>query len=202
MKKHHYGDVREDGMVFRTHFKRRGETKEHWLSPEAFARWDNYCKQRVIGRRNNPALLEKHAAEERERRKNPNYVKRATAYKNDWKSKQKTTDPSFRVAQLGRKHIYDALVGSCFTPNTQNLIGCDRPTLIKHFESLWKPGMSWDNYGKWHVDHIQPCVAFDLTDEVQLKACFHYTNLQPLWAPDSVKKNHTRARLKREMEKV
>ncbi|NBT08982.1 MAG: hypothetical protein EBS98_09300, partial [Chitinophagia bacterium] len=43
------------------------------------------------------------------------------------------------------------------------------------------------NYGKfgWHLDHIQPCASFDLTDPSQQKKCFHYSNIQPLWAKDN-----------------
>ena len=48
--------------------------------------------------------------------------------------------------------------------------------------------MTWNNYGKWHIDHITPCAKFNLSipDEQQLS--FHYTNLQPLWAIDNQKK--------------
>ena len=49
--------------------------------------------------------------------------------------------------------------------------------------------MTWDNYGEWHIDHIKPCCGFDLTDFEQQKKCFHYTNLQPLWAKDNITKN-------------
>lgn len=50
--------------------------------------------------------------------------------------------------------------------------------------------MSWDNYGVhgWHIDHRRPVASFDLTDPIQQAQCFHYTNLQPMWAPD----NHTK----------
>jgi HNH endonuclease. len=50
--------------------------------------------------------------------------------------------------------------------------------------------MSWDNYGRdgWHIDHIRPCASFDLTDPEQQRQCFHYTNLQPLWAADNIRK--------------
>jgi hypothetical protein len=53
--------------------------------------------------------------------------------------------------------------------------------------------MSWDNYGRkgWHIDHIIPCDLFDLTDYKQQKQCFHYTNTQPLWWDDNLKK-HTK----------
>lgn len=50
--------------------------------------------------------------------------------------------------------------------------------------------MTWANYGKsgWHIDHIKPCASFDLSDPDQQKACFHYSNLQPLWAFDNLSK--------------
>lgn len=51
--------------------------------------------------------------------------------------------------------------------------------------------MSWDNYGLtgWHIDHIIPCYNFDLTNPVEQALCFHYSNLQPLWAEKNLSKN-------------
>jgi hypothetical protein len=48
--------------------------------------------------------------------------------------------------------------------------------------------MTRENHGLWHVDHIRPCALFDLKCPVNNKLCFHYTNLQPLWAEDNIKK--------------
>jgi hypothetical protein len=50
--------------------------------------------------------------------------------------------------------------------------------------------MTRENHGIWHIDHITPCTAFDLTDPEQQKKCFHYTNLQPLWASDNIRKGN------------
>ena len=71
---------------------------------------------------------------------------------------------------------------------TKECLGCSMEDLKAHLENQFSTGMSWDNYGKWHVDHIKPCCSFDLTDIEQQKVCFHYTNLQPLWATDNMKK--------------
>lgn len=76
--------------------------------------------------------------------------------------------------------------------HTTELIGCTIACLKIYLESLWQPEMSWDNYGKngWHIDHIRPCTSFDLTDPEQQKECFHWSNLQPLWAKDNISKGN------------
>lgn len=48
--------------------------------------------------------------------------------------------------------------------------------------------MSWDNYGKWELDHIQPLAKFDLTDPLQFAAAAHFSNYQPLWAKENASK--------------
>ena len=69
-------------------------------------------------------------------------------------------------------------------------MGCSIESLISHLESQFKDGMSWDNYGYygWHIDHIIPLSSVSSEDEVY-KLC-HYTNLQPLWAEDNLKKSN------------
>jgi len=73
------------------------------------------------------------------------------------------------------------------------LLGCTVKECREHLEKQFKEGMSWDNHGLygWHIDHIKPCALFDLTDPEQQKQCFHYTNLQPLWAEDNLRKGDT-----------
>lgn len=71
--------------------------------------------------------------------------------------------------------------------HTMNLIGCCVEDLIRHIEKQFKPGMSWDNWSLrgWHLDHIRPCASFDLFDPEQQRQCFHWSNLQPLWATEN-----------------
>ena len=61
-----------------------------------------------------------------------------------------------------------------------------------YLQSKFKPGMHWNNHGLygWHIDHIRPCSSFNFLEESEQRACFHYTNLQPLWAKDNLEKNN------------
>lgn len=68
------------------------------------------------------------------------------------------------------------------------VVGCTGKELAIHIESQFQKGMTWENMGEWHIDHIKPCSWFDLMDIEQRRECFHYTNLQPLWAKDNLKK--------------
>ena len=73
--------------------------------------------------------------------------------------------------------------------STLELIGCSISELRAHIEAQFKPGMTWANHGKWHIDHIRPCASFNLTDPEQQRQCFNYKNLQPLWAEENLRKS-------------
>ena len=90
-----------------------------------------------------------------------------------------------------RRRLHHALKGENKSASITKLIGCSLEELKKHLESQFKPGMSWDNYGyyNWHIDHIKPCVRFDLSKPEEQYKCFHYTNLRPLWAKENLSKN-------------
>lgn len=72
---------------------------------------------------------------------------------------------------------------------SEEMIGYTRSELINHLDSLLKDGMTWDNFGEWHIDHIKPVSAFikeGVTDPAVVNAL---SNLQPLWAEDNFKKS-------------
>lgn len=103
----------------------------------------------------------------------------------------------YRLEKVLRASLTQAvrLQGTRKSVATERLVGCSWGALRAHLESLWKPGMTWENYGygedRWNIDHIKPCASFDLSSPEQQKACFHYSNLQPMWQPENFKKGST-----------
>lgn len=72
------------------------------------------------------------------------------------------------------------------TQRAVEILGCSYAELARHLEEKFKPGMTWENRGEWHIDHIVP-LASAKTEEDLLRLC-HYTNLQPLWAFENLSK--------------
>lgn len=97
-------------------------------------------------------------------------------------------NPRNRLASNLRSRIANALKGRIKFFPLVDVVGCSFDCLKACLEVQFSAGMTWENYGEWHVDHVRPCVSFDLTDPKQQRDCFHFTNLQPMWAKDNKKK--------------
>jgi len=109
---------------------------------------------------------------------------------NAYYRKRRKTDMSWRLLMNVRTRINHALKGTVKkSDKTKKLIGISLEGLVKYIESKFKPGMSWKKRHLIHIDHIIPCASFDLTDPKQQAKCFHYTNLQPLWAHENLSKS-------------
>lgn len=101
-------------------------------------------------------------------------------------------EPNLKIKFTLRKRVWEAIKRGKTKKSspTLELLGCDIQTVRHHLEQQFVDGMSWDNYGKWHIDHIIPIASFDLTKPEQQKLAFNYKNLQPLWALENLKKGH------------
>ena len=128
----------------------------------------------------------------------------------EWERKRKAEDPAFKLIKRMRLRTKKVL-GASYRRNTRKTNVYERlcvksgQELREHIESLWKPGMNWENYGKqdgWVIDHKVPLKYyknnFDLVNNIEIqKKAFGKNNLQPLWWLDNAKKS---AKLNYEME--
>jgi hypothetical protein len=107
---------------------------------------------------------------------------------NKYKNERMKRDPAFKIERNMRCRLYHALKkdGAKKSDTTMKLVGCT-PTFLKgYLEAKFTDGMTWDNYGDFHIDHIRPCASFNLLNEEEQRICFHYKNLQPLWGHDNL----------------
>lgn len=95
---------------------------------------------------------------------------------------------TWRLTNTLRGSLRKVLRGQRKTSSVLIYLGCSMEFFRGYLESKFTDGMSWENYGKWHIDHIIPSISFDMTKESDRHKCFHYTNLQPLWASDNCSK--------------
>lgn len=167
------------------------------------ARKEHYKKNRVklLKEKKKYADTHKEDKAEYDKKYREDNKKDIASYKKVWERNQKMTNPDFRIKANLRRRLTHALKGSAKSASTMKLLGCSINDLMTHLQNQFTKGMSFDNYGAWHIDHIMPCSAYDLTIEAQQEKCFNYTNLQPLWAIDNYKKGTKMKTRTRELTK-
>jgi hypothetical protein len=95
---------------------------------------------------------------------------------------------SLIVGMRSRIWKYTTLLNITKKNRTFEIVGCTPQQLKEHLESQFTGGMTWENRSEWHIDHIIP-LSSAKTEEELYKLC-HYTNLQPLWAEENLKKSN------------
>lgn len=112
--------------------------------------------------------------------------------RNDYQKRRKANDPLYKLAFTVREKTCKALRNGHKAIKTMELLGCTVEQLKEHIQSQFQKGMTWENWAHkgWHIDHIIPISSFDLSKEDEQRICFHYTNLQPLWAEENLKKSN------------
>ncbi len=172
--------------------ERRAETKKKWQEDNK-----EYCRAeskkyraKTRAKRYEYELAYKESNREKineRRRKNRNHH-------NAYIKNKKETDENFKMACILRGRFKIALKqqGAIARSRTLDIIGCSLDFFVEHIKEQFTEGMSWDKLGLHgiHLDHIRPCSSFDLTDLGQQKQCFHYSNMQPLWAKDNLQKSN------------
>ncbi len=105
-------------------------------------------------------------------------------YQNNYSTQKLKTDILFKLKRNVRIRINKFLKNK--KSDSSDIVGCSYLYLKEHLEQKFKDNMFWENYGDWHIDHIVPLSSAKTEEEIY-ELC-HYTNLQPLWAEDNLKK--------------
>ena len=108
---------------------------------------------------------------------------------NLFRKNKRKIDINFKIFHNLRSRLWAFLKGINKSETTMKLLGCSIEKLREHLQSQFRPGMTWQNYGKWEIDHIRPGNSFDLSKEEEQCKCFNWTNLQPLWAKENLEKS-------------
>lgn len=209
------GTIRDDGMVF--HYYKKGcKNGEYWVSPEQFQKTkeregflrknrraenpEKYREYERAIRNKNPERYKQQKAIRR--KKNLSKVREqenASYYRNKRKKiqaqtryqKQRSeTDLIFRESKKIKNLVYQTFRERGYSKNSRayNILGCTCEEFLKHIQGQFLEGMNWDNRKKWHLDHIIPISSAKTYDEII--ALNHYTNFQPLWAIDNIRKGN------------
>ena len=192
LKKLKRGDVREDGFVF-WGYHATAKNGEYWISRDKYDKKVEASREisRRSYRKNREKILPKMRAYAKDwycnkggREYNKNYQK------SDKYREYRRSNKNLQIGLNLRTRIRQSLKGVAKCDSHNSLLGCTPNELRKHLEAQFRDGMSWDNYGYygWHIDHIRPCSSFDLSLESEQRKCFHFTNLQPLWANENYAK--------------
>ncbi len=132
----------------------------------------------------NPKGIPSHWYQQSERNRAMEYKRQAR-----WRQKHpyKTRGARFILRSVMGSHIRKSLRGNKNGSPWELLVGYTVTDLKKHLQRQFGPGMSWNNYGEWHIDHIIPINAFNFnsSDDMDFKRCWALKNLQPLWAHEN-----------------
>ena len=147
-------------------------------------------------RKNNPEEYKKQTKKYYESTKEDQSIKKKIWIENNrekynsyWTNRKKE-DPEFKLLSGMRSRLSSYLKLHNITKKnkTFDIVGCSPEFLKEHLEKQFISGMTWENRNEWHIDHVIPLSSAKTEDELY-KLC-HYTNLQPLWAEDNLKKSN------------
>lgn len=139
-----------------------------------------------VGRAKRQAYIKRN--KEYLRQKYRDYAVENRAYLNKYRQTLMQNNPSFRIASVIRTRIASGIRKGYKKgrPSSMALLGITYTELKIYLESLFSEGMSWDNYGEWHIDHYVPLAYFDLTCPDELYLAWNWQNLRPMWAKDNI----------------
>lgn len=178
--------------------------KSHCKQCLAIKRRERYDlnKERLYQKSDTYKQYQKKYKETEEYKEKHNLYRRTSKHHKEWRDKYRKTESQieYRNSYLRRPHVMarnalrnrlrSAMKGEYRKGMAVDNLGCSIISFKKHLESLFKDGMSWDNYGEWHIDHIKPLSIFNLENDEDVKIACNYKNMQPLWKRENLTKGN------------
>ncbi len=190
----------ETGMVFWAYYKNL-PNGEYWVNPETLAiknkksleigvKWRLLNKEKCRAYHKQRYIESPWKVNEANRKWQEKNKEKVRQNARRYSKEREKIDPIYAVKRRVRARTAKAFYRYGYTDrsSTKEIVGCDWVVLKEHIESKFKDGMSWENRNLWHVDHIIPLSSAKSMEEL-ISLC-HYTNLQPLWAVDNMKKSN------------
>jgi hypothetical protein len=182
-----------EGRVYReNNVEKRKESLKNWRNKNPEYNRNYYINNSELINKQNKKWYENNKEKHREndriwREKN---IESVREYNNNLIKHQRKTDPLKKLIFNVRGRVYSILKNKTITKSnkTFDIVGCTPEFLKEHLEQKFTEGMSWDNQGKWHIDHIIPLSSAKTEEEIY-KLCY-YKNLQPLWAEENLMKSN------------
>lgn len=166
--------------------QRKKEKHKEWVA----ANKEKILKTHKIWYEKNKEIIRKYAQNNKAKRAKHN-LKYRLNNKHAINSKLKIyrKQPLVKLAIVMRAMVlrFCRLTNTDKDLHSNEYIGCNKLQLKEYLEKQFKPGMSWENHGEWHIDHIKPITAFK---EHEIMKANHYTNLQPLWREENLRKRN------------
>jgi len=167
-----------------------GENVVYWGErlDELLTKEEKRKQRQVLAQKKREELTARNIrGEERRRRGAERRVKAAA--RAEWKAGVKVRRRLSCVLRTRARRTIHAIRDARKSASTLDLLGCTIGYFQSRIERQFERGMTWRNFGEWHLDHILPCSSFDLTRADHQRQCFHWTNLRPLWAKDNLSKS-------------
>jgi hypothetical protein len=174
--------------------------EDFYKKPGCLFGLNSYCKKCHLEikqnyRKNNPEKYKKETkkyyeqTKEIQKQKKKKWIEKNREKYNSYWTNRKKKEPEFKLLMTMRSRLSSYLKTHNITKKnkTFEIVGCSPTQLKEHLEKQFKNGMNWENRNLWHIDHIIPLASAN-TEEELYKLC-HFTNLQPLWAEENIKKS-------------
>lgn len=173
--------------------KTPGEFTKHKLTKDGLQSQCKECKREWSLQNKEKVKEYINNNKEKKKKYDKDYNQKNKNFLNEKRKIKKRNNSLFRFKNNIRINIGNSFKRACngiFKKKSKSIeiLGCDFSFFIEHITSQFKEGMTLENYGEWHLDHIIP-ISSAQTEEDIVKLC-HYSNYQPLWAEDNFKKSN------------